>query len=170
MISAVIAVYNEAACLPTLYERLTAVLSSLGCGHEIIFINDGSTDSTWPIIEDLHHKDPRVKGIRIETNHGHQIAFYTGLLYASGKIILWMDGDLQHPPEVVADFYKVMQETAAELVYGYKMIQKKRGALKKWLNQSFHRIFGLIHGIRMHPETSDFQLIQAALVSRILNT
>ena len=99
--SVVIPIYNEAEVLPTLYRRLTQVMEGLGESYEIIFINDGSADTSPELLSELRAQDARVKVVSFSRNFGHQVAITAGLDYSSGDAVIVMDGDLQDPPEVI---------------------------------------------------------------------
>lgn len=102
-VSIVVPVYNEFENLPFLNERLLKVLIDTEQSFEIIYIDDGSKDSTDKRIIELHTNDKRVKGIILSRNFGHQIALTAGLENALGDVVITLDGDLQHPPEVIPE-------------------------------------------------------------------
>lgn len=165
-ISVVIPVFNEEACLEELWKRLGPVLRGTGLDFEVILVDDASEDRTWNLIQDLHHRELRIKGIRLAQQQGHQIAFFTGLSSAQGEAVIGMDGDLQHPPEKIPQLIQGWHE-GFDLVYGFKTGQPGRNFFKKFLNQSFHRIFSLRMGNALHPETSDFQILDRTLAKKV---
>ena len=165
-ISVVIPIFNEEACLEELWKRLGPVLRETGLDFEVTLVDDASEDRTWSLIQDLHHHEPRVKGIRLAQQKGHQIAFFAGLSSAQGEAVIGMDGDLQHPPEKIPQLIEGWRE-GCDLVYGFKTEQPGRNFFKKCLNQFFHRIFSLRMGSALHPETSDFQILDRALVKKV---
>jgi len=128
--SVVIPVYNEEENLSVLYNRLSKVIEKLGT-YEIILVDDGSADRSWPIIRELHEKDERVKGVSFSRNFGHHIAITAGLDHAQGRTIVLMDGDLQDPPEEILKLWEKLNE-GYDLVYGIRKI--KRDSLIKRLN------------------------------------
>src|SRR5262245_1193996 len=101
MLSVVIPVYNESGNLNLLYNRLCLVLEQCCTTREILFVNDGSTDDSADIIRQLHMRDPQVKLLSFSRNFGHQIAITAGLDHCTGDAVIVMDGDLQHPPELI---------------------------------------------------------------------
>ena len=101
LLSIVVPVYNEDGNVRPLFDALVPVLDSTGMEWELIFSDDGSTDRTWSTITALHEVDGRVKGLRLSRNFGHQYALFAGMSSAAGDAIISMDGDLQHPPELV---------------------------------------------------------------------
>lgn len=167
--SVVIPLLNEADCLAELWRRLQEPLQSLGVDIEVLFVDDASTDDTWARIQGLRAKDPRVKGVRLARHAGHQVAFFVGFQEATGEAVITLDGDLQHPPEKIPDFFPFWQG-GADLVYGFKTEQAGRSWLKKALNRLFHKLLSLRTGLELHPETSDFQMLDRSLVERIRQT
>ncbi|MBI5676807.1 MAG: glycosyltransferase family 2 protein [Nitrospirae bacterium] len=129
LFSVVIPLYNEEENIPELYRRLTGVLEKLcadeGCpidNYEIILVDDGSTDSSWKLTKELHEKDARVTGISFSRNFGHHIALSAGMDHAEGEAVVFMDGDLQDPPEEIPKLCCKLKE-GYDLVIG---IRKKR--------------------------------------------
>jgi undecaprenyl-phosphate 4-deoxy-4-formamido-L-arabinose transferase len=98
-VSIVIPVYNEAGSMAELYRRTVAALEPTGHGFELIFVDDGSADGTWPLVERLHDRDDRVRAVRFKRNFGQHPAMHAGLARARGEILVTMDGDLQNAPE-----------------------------------------------------------------------
>ncbi len=164
--SIVIPVFNEEHCLNALWDHLGAVLRQNGLESEIILADDHSTDRTWEIIQSLNHLDARIKGIRLAQHGGHQLAVFAGLQVSSGNTVITMDGDLQHPPEKIPDLIRAWQN-GSDLVYGFKTHQEGRGWFKKFLNHLFHQLLSLRIGIALHPDTSDFQIMDRSLVEKI---
>src|SRR2546425_9757059 len=103
-ISIVIPCYNEQGVVEETHARLTGILNSAAYPYELIFINDGSTDSTASILEHLHQQDNHTHFISFSRNFGHQAALKAGLFYATGDAVISMDADLQHPPELIRQF------------------------------------------------------------------
>src|SRR5579863_8664671 len=99
--SVVVPVYNEEESLPLLYERLVATMEGLGEPFELVLVNDGSSDTSYAIMRELHARDARVRIIDLSRNFGHQLAISAGLDYARGAAVIIMDADLQDPPEVI---------------------------------------------------------------------
>lgn len=166
-ISIVVPVFNEEDCLEALWKRLRTVLQEIKIDFEIIFVDDASRDHTWNLIQKFHDQDTRIKGIRLAQQKGHQVAFFTGLSSAKGEAVIGMDADLQHPPEKIPELITEWRE-GFDLVYGFKTEQAGRSFFKKYLNQTFHRLFSLRMGSSLHPETSDFQILDRALAKKVV--
>jgi dolichol-phosphate mannosyltransferase len=128
--SVIIPVCNEEENLFHLYTRLSAVMERLG-SYEIILVDDGSRDNSWPIIKELHEKDRRVKGVSFSRNFGHHIAITAGLDQANGRTVILMDGDLQDQPEEIPKLWEKLRE-GYDLVYGIRKV--KKDSLPKRLN------------------------------------
>ena len=146
-ISVVIPLYNEDESLPELYAWIERVMKENGFSYEVIFINDGSTDHSWDIIEDLNRKSPdQVKGIKFRRNYGKSPALYCGFAEAQGDVVITMDADLQDSPDEIPELYRMIKEDGYDLVSGYK--QKRHDPLSKTLptklfNATARRVSGI---------------------------
>ena len=128
-ISVVIPLYNEAESLPELHAWIQRVMKSNYFTYEIIFINDGSTDNSWEVIEQLAQKDENVRGIKFRRNYGKSPALYCGFQKAQGDVVITMDADLQDSPDEIPALYRMITEENFDLVSGYK--QKRYDPLSK---------------------------------------
>lgn len=166
-LSVVIPVYNEDGNLRELYKRLKNILEdTLNVTYEIIFVDDGSTDDSWQIIEGLHKQNDNVKGIKFSRNFGHQYAIKAGLDRSTSDAVVTMDADLQHPPEMIVDFYRKWRE-------GYKIVQAVRkdtsGAniFKGFSSRIFYRIITFLSDVKIKRGSSDFRLIDNQVVEEL---
>ena len=133
-ISVVIPLYNEAESLPSLYQWLVRVMNENGYTYEILFVDDGSTDASWEVIENLHSQSPdSVHGIRFRRNYGKSAALYSGFQKALGDVVITMDADLQDSPDEIPELFRMITEDGFDLVSGWK---KKRVSLRALLIQS----------------------------------
>lgn len=128
-ISVIIPLYNEEESLPELHAWIRRVMQANGFTYEIIFINDGSTDNSWGIIEELRSKDENVHGIKFRRNYGKSPALYCGFKTAQGDVVITMDADLQDSPDEIPELYRMITEEHYDLVSGYK--QKRYDPLTK---------------------------------------
>ena len=128
-ISVIIPLYNEEESLPELHAWIRLVMQANGFTYEIIFINDGSTDNSWGIIEELRSKDENVHGIKFRRNYGKSPALYCGFKAAQGDVVITMDADLQDSPDEIPELYRMITEEHYDLVSGYK--QKRYDPLTK---------------------------------------
>lgn len=130
-ISVVVPLYNEEESLPELYRWIEKVMKANGFSFEVIFVNDGSTDNSWQVIEDLSKQSENVKGIKFRRNYGKSPALYCGFKEAQGDVVITMDADLQDSPDEIPSLYKMITEDGYDLVSGYK--QKRYDPLSKTL-------------------------------------
>ena len=122
-ISVVIPLFNEAESLPELLEWIERVMRANGFSYEIIFVNDGSTDNSWEVIEQLRQRSPYVHGIKFRRNYGKSPALHCGFQRAEGDVVITMDADLQDSPDEIPELYRMIKEDGYDLVSGWK---KKR--------------------------------------------
>ncbi|MBF1441999.1 MAG: glycosyltransferase family 2 protein [Prevotella nanceiensis] len=128
-ISVVIPLYNEEESLPELYEWIERVMNNNNFSFEVIFINDGSRDNSWKVIEELAQKSSHVKGIKFRRNYGKSPALYCGFKEAQGDVVITMDADLQDSPNEIPELYRMITEEGYDLVSGYK--EKRYDPLSK---------------------------------------
>lgn len=128
-ISVVVPLFNEEESLPELHAWIKRVMEEHGFSYEIIFVNDGSTDRSWNVIEDLSAKDTNVHGIKFRRNYGKSPALFHGFEKAEGDVVITMDADLQDSPDEIPELYRMIKEDGYDLVSGYK--QKRYDPLSK---------------------------------------
>ena len=128
-ISVIVPLYNEAESLPELHAWIKRVMDEHHYSYEIYFVNDGSTDDSWRVIEELHALHPEVKGIKFRRNYGKSPALYCGFARAEGDVVITMDADLQDSPDEIPGLYRMITEEGYDLVSGYK--QKRYDPLSK---------------------------------------
>ena len=151
-ISVVVPLYNEDESLPELYAWIKRVMAENHFTHEIIFINDGSTDYSWAVIEDLAGKDSCVHGIKFRRNYGKSPALFCGFRAAQGQVVITMDADLQDSPDEIPELYRMITEDGFDLVSGYK--QKRYDPLSKTIpTKLFNATARKVSGI---PNLHDF--------------
>ena len=145
-ISVVIPLYNEDESLPELHAWIERVMNENGFTYEVIFVNDGSTDRSWEVIEQLSKESEHVKGIKFRRNYGKSPALYCGFKEAQGDVVITMDADLQDSPDEIPELYRMVHEDGYDLVSGYK--QKRYDPLSKRIptklfNATARRISGI---------------------------
>ena len=145
-ISVVIPLYNEDESLPELHAWIERVMNENGFTYEVIFVNDGSTDRSWEVIEQLSKESEHVKGIKFRRNYGKSPALYCGFKEAQGDVVITMDADLQDSPDEIPELYRMIHEDGYDLVSGYK--QKRYDPLSKRIptklfNATARRISGI---------------------------
>jgi polyisoprenyl-phosphate glycosyltransferase len=157
-LSVVLPVLNEEGNIAELHRRLMAVLPGVVESFEIIFVDDGSTDRTWPIVAELARGDARVKGLSFSRNFGHQMAFAAGLDHAAGDAVVIMDADGQDPPELLPELIARWRE-GYEVVYAVRASRAGETVLKKATAAAFYRTLRRITQIDIPVDTGDFRLM-----------
>lgn len=122
-ISVVVPLYNEEESLPELFAWIKRVMEANGFSYEVIFVNDGSTDHSWQVIEQLKAQSDVVRGIKFRRNYGKSPALYCGFAEAQGDVVITMDADLQDSPDEIPELYRMITQDGYDLVSGWK---KKR--------------------------------------------
>lgn len=145
-ISVVIPLYNEAESLPELEAWIVRVMADNHFTYEILFINDGSTDNSWEVIENLSKTNPCVHGVSFRRNYGKSPALNTGFARARGSVVITMDADLQDSPDEIPELYRMITEEGYDLVSGWK--QKRYDPLSKTIptklfNATARRVSGI---------------------------
>lgn len=158
ILSIIIPVLDECANIPHVHARVLAALADLAYEPEFIFIDDGSTDGTLAAIEALNKVDPRVKSVSFSRNFGHQIALTAGMDYARGAAAIMLDGDLQHPPELIHELIRHW-EAGYEIVYTVRESTRDAGWFKRASASVFYGLFRRLTGIDLPPNTADFRLL-----------
>jgi glycosyltransferase involved in cell wall biosynthesis len=167
MISIVTPVYNEEENVVFFHDAVARVMKNTGFDYEIIYVNDGSRDHTEELIEKLAAQDPHVRVLEFARNFGHQIAITCGMDYARGDAVITMDGDMQHPPELIPKLLEKWQE-------GYDIVQTVRtstedaGFIKKTTSAGYYAVINAISTTRVVPGGSDFRLIDRKALNTFL--
>ncbi len=164
-ISLVIPVFNEEKNIEVLYTEICRTMAHMNKNNnfEIIFIDDGSHDNSFEVISELNRKDFRVKGLSLSRNFGHQSALSAGLEHTSGDIIIMLDGDLQHPPAVIAELYNKYLEGYD--IVNTKRINKYNSIFKSFSSKYFYKILNSIAEIKIEENSSDFRLINKKVLN-----
>lgn len=166
-LSIVIPLYNESQSLPLLYPRLAVVLAALRLGEaEILFIDDGSRDDTFAQASALAHQDSRVRVIRFARNFGKEAGMAAGLRHARGDAVVLMDGDLQHPPELIPALIARWQ-AGAKMVTAIRQSRATDPWLRRQLSRAFYRVFEQVCEIELAEGGGDFRLFDRAVVDAI---
>jgi dolichol-phosphate mannosyltransferase len=165
-LSIAIPLYNEHEVFPRLLERLTAVLDGLPGGpHEMVFVDDGSTDATGSLLVEAAQRDPRVKAVLLSRNFGHQAAMGAGLDHATGDAVVLMDGDLQDEPEVIPELLRLHQ-AGADVVYT-RRASREEGLLLRLAYKAYYRLVASLSEIPLPLDSGDFALLGAPVVAAL---
>ena len=166
-ISIIIPAYNEQESLPMLYERLTKLMNSMeNYQFEVLFVNDGSKDKTIEIIKELRQKDERICYVDFAINFGKEIAIISGLDYATGDCVVFMDADLQDPPELIPELVKYWEEGYDD-VYAKRRSRKGETWLKKFTSKMYYRVLQHVTKVEIQEDTGDFRLLDKRCVNAL---
>lgn len=169
-LSVVVPCYNEAACLDALHARVAAAArAAVGEDFEILFVNDGSRDESWQVMQRIAAADPRLVAINLSRNHGHQLALTAGLDLCAGEQILIIDADLQDPPELLTDMRKAMTEQQADVVYAVRRKREGESIFKKATAAIFYRMLDRITDTPIPLDTGDFRLMSRRALDAFLS-
>lgn len=166
-VSVVVPMYYEEAVVEECYKRTKAVLNSLeNYEHEIIFVNDGSTDNTLPLLEEIAKNDTNVKVISFSRNFGHQAAVTAGLKYTTGDCTMIIDSDMQDPPELLTDMLKLWEE-GNEVIYAKRKTRKGESKFKLFTAKMFYKILNGLSDVEIPKDTGDFRLADKKVIEVI---
>jgi polyisoprenyl-phosphate glycosyltransferase len=169
MLSIVVPCFNEEACLRALHERLNgAARTAVGDDYEIVLINDGSRDASWPMMQQLVAEDKRVVAINLSRNHGHQLALTAGLDLCRGDEVLIIDADLQDPPELLSAMLETMHSQQADVVYGVRRSRRGDTAFKRATAHGFYRLLSRATEVDIPLDTGDFRLMSRRALDALL--
>lgn len=165
-ISLVIPVFNEEESLTELEAWIRKVIEEMRLDYEIIFIDDGSTDNSWQVIEDLQAGSDAVKGIKFRRNYGKSAALQTGFTHAAGEVVITMDSDLQDSPDEIPELYRMIIKDGFDLVSGWK--KKRHDPIgKRWPSKFFNRTTSFISGIKLHDFNCGLKAYRKSVVKSI---
>jgi dolichol-phosphate mannosyltransferase len=167
-LSVVVPAFNEAGNLERFYEEVEPVLRELRLSWELIFVDDGSRDSTWESIRGLRARDPRVRGVRFSRNFGHQYALLAGLSRARGDAVVSMDADLQHPPPVIAQLVDEWRK-GSQIVHTVRHDPESVSWFKRVTSRLFYRLFSFLSGTELSAGMADFRLLDRQVVRNLLD-
>src|SRR5688500_11633606 len=158
-LTVVVAAYNEADALPRLHPRIAAVLDAMpGIDGRVIYVDDGSSDGTWPVLQRLAAEDPRVALLRLSRNCGKEAALTAGLDHIDAGAALILDADGQDPPELIPQFVEKWREGYDD-VHGTRIEREGESWLKKATAHSFYRVIGRLSKTPIPQDTGDFRLL-----------
>ena len=166
-ITIIIPAYNEEESLPFLYERLEKLINSIeNYEFEILFVNDGSKDNTINLIKQYREKDSRISYVDFSRNFGKETAMIAGLDYATGDAVIFMDADLQDPPELIPEMIKYWEEGYDD-VYAQRKSRAGESFLKKFTSKMYYRVLQMLTPVPIQKDTGDFRLLDRRCVNAL---
>ncbi|MFN8396933.1 MAG: glycosyltransferase family 2 protein [Bacteroidia bacterium] len=165
-ISVVVPLYNEDESLPELESEIRQVMEANGYDYEIIMINDGSTDRSWEVLNEIRARNPRVKGVRFQRNYGKSAALHVGFQKAQGDVVITMDADLQDRPQHIPEFYRMVKEEGYDVVSGWK--QKRKDPITKTIpTKLYNAVNRWVNGVTLHDMNCGFKSYKKQVVKSI---
>lgn len=166
-ISVIVPLYNEAESLPTLHDWIVRVMNEHHFTYEIVFVNDGSTDSSWQVIRQLHDTNPHIRGINFRRNYGKSAALYCGFDAAQGDVVITMDADLQDSPDEIPELYRMITQDGFDLVSGWKQKRYDNKLTKNIPSKLFNATARWVTGIQLHDMNCGLKAYRQEVVKNI---
>ena len=166
-VTIIVPAYNEEESLPFLFERLEKLMNeNTDYEFEILFVNDGSKDKTIDLIKEYREKDKRINYVDFARNFGKEIAMIAGLDYATGDCVIFIDADLQDPPELIPEMIKYWEEGYDD-VYAQRRSRKGETWLKKFTSKMYYRVLQSLTKVPIQKDTGDFRLLDKRCVNAL---
>ena len=166
-ISVIVPLFNEAESLPVLHEWIVRVMRENNFSYEIIFINDGSTDTSWKVIKQLREQNEHVHGICFRRNYGKSAALYCGFDAAQGDVVITMDADLQDSPDEIPELYRMITEEKYDLVSGWKQKRYDNKLTKNIPSKLFNATARWVTGIQLHDMNCGLKAYRQDVIKNI---
>lgn len=165
-ISVVVPLYNEEESLVELHDWIVRVMKENNFTYEIVFVNDGSTDNSWEVIESLKEKNPSVRGIKFQRNYGKSAALHVGFQATEGNVVITMDADLQDSPDEIPELYEMITEDKYDLVSGWK--KKRYDPISKTIpTKIYNGVNRMMTGIKLHDMNCGLKAYRREVVKSI---
>jgi len=166
-ISIVVPLYNEEESLPKLFEWIERVMTANKFSYEVIFVNDGSTDKSWDVIESLQEKSNKVKGIKFRHNYGKSPALYCGFRAAQGDVVITMDADLQDSPDEIPELFSMIKNENYDLVSGWKKKRYDSKFTKNIPSKIYNATARKVTGLKLHDMNCGLKAYRKEVVKNI---
>ena len=166
-ISVIVPLYNEAESLPELHAWIKRVMDERGFSYEILFINDGSTDDSWKVIQDLKAKSDNVRAIRFRRNYGKSPALFCGFERAEGDVVITMDADLQDSPDEIPELYRMVMEDGYDLVSGWKQKRYDNTFTKNIPSKIYNATARKVTGLKLHDMNCGLKAYRKEVIKNI---
>lgn len=168
-ISIIVPCYNEEASIPLFYQEATRVLQTMDTPYEILFVNDGSSDQTLPVIRQLAQRDPHITYLSFSRNFGKESALLAGLCNMNGDYVAVMDADLQDPPALLPQMLHILETEDYDCVATRRADRKGEPPVRSWFAHLFYKIINLISDADIMDGARDFRLMRRNMVDAILS-
>lgn len=166
-ISVIVPLFNEAESLPELYAWIQRVMNENKFSYEVIFINDGSTDNSWQVIQDLKAKSENVRAIRFRRNYGKSPALFCGFERAEGEVVITMDADLQDSPDEIPELYRMVMEDGYDLVSGWKQKRYDNTLTKNIPSKIYNATARKVTGLKLHDMNCGLKAYRKEVIKNI---
>jgi glycosyltransferase involved in cell wall biosynthesis len=166
-ISVIVPLFNEAESLPELYAWIQRVMNENKFSYEVIFINDGSTDDSWKVIQDLKSKSENVRAIRFRRNYGKSPALFCGFDRAEGNVVITMDADLQDSPDEIPELYRMVMEDGYDLVSGWKQKRSDNTFTKNIPSKIYNATARKVTGLKLHDMNCGLKAYRKEVIKNI---
>lgn len=163
----IIPAYNEEESIGELFAWIYKTLGTAGLEYEVWFIDDGSTDNTWNVIEALHRQHTQVKGIKFRRNYGKSAALNTGFHHCQAKVVITMDADLQDSPEEIPELYRMITTENYDVVSGWKKKRYDNAVTKNLPSKIYNSVTGWLSGVRLHDMNCGLKAYKNEVVKSI---
>jgi glycosyltransferase involved in cell wall biosynthesis len=166
-VSIIIPLFNEEESLPELIERIGKVMAEQNLSYEVLMVDDGSTDSSWNVIEKLAARDSHIRGLSFRRNYGKSAALYCGFARAEGNVVFTMDADLQDRPEELPEMYRMIVEDGYDVVSGWKQHRQDNPLTKNLPSKLYNATARMITGIHLHDMNCGLKAYRNEVVKNI---
>lgn len=166
-ISVIVPLFNEAESLPELYAWIQRVMNENNFSYEVIFINDGSTDNSWQVIQDLKAKSENVRAICFRRNYGKSPALFCGFERAEGEVVITMDADLQDSPDEIPELYRMVMEDGYDLVSGWKQKRYDNTLTKNIPSKIYNATARKVTGLKLHDMNCGLKAYRREVIKNI---
>ncbi len=166
-ISVIVPLFNEAESLPELYAWIQRVMNENNFSYEVIFVNDGSTDNSWQVIQDLKSKSDNIRAIRFRRNYGKSPALFCGFERAEGDVVITMDADLQDSPDEIPELYRMVMQDGYDLVSGWKQKRYDNTFTKNIPSKIYNATARKVTGLKLHDMNCGLKAYRKEVIKNI---
>lgn len=169
MLSIIVPCYNEEEVLLIFYEETTRIIQKIGCGYEIIFVNDGSSDHTLSKLKGLAEKDSHISYLSFSRNFGKEAAMYAGFCNACGDYVAVMDADMQDPPGLLPEMLKILESGEYDSVATRRVSRAGEPVIRSWCARRFYKLLNKISDVDIVDGARDFRLMKRDMADAVIS-